>query len=90
MAKKKSKGKFYSVKVIEKNLKDHVVEWLATVLSLVGASMIAYQIKNGFYVWILANIFWISFSWKHKHYGLLFLSTSYLVINIIGLINWNS
>lgn len=88
MKKDTKKERFRTVHVIEKRLRHHVIEWLATFLSLAGALMIANLIKEGYYVWILANILWVSFSWKHKHYGLLFLSASYLVINIIGIINW--
>ncbi|MEK6928794.1 MAG: nicotinamide mononucleotide transporter [Nanoarchaeota archaeon] len=82
------KNKFYTRHVIEKELRHHVIEWLATVLSLTGAVLVALKYKDGYPVWIIANILWVSFSLKHKHYGLLFLSVSYLIINIIGIINW--
>ena len=82
------KNIFRSVHVIEKSLVHHVIEWIATILSITGALLISYQIRNGFYIWIVANILWISFAWKHKHYGLLVLSISYLIINFVGLVKW--
>jgi nicotinamide riboside transporter PnuC len=88
MKKQIKKERFTTVHVIEKKLRHHVIEWVATFMSLTGALMIANLMKDGYYIWIVANILWVSFSWKHKHYGLLFLSVSYLIINIIGLIKW--
>lgn len=73
---------------IEKELRHHVVEWGATFLSLFGALLISLKFYQGYYVWILGNVLWTSFSLKHKHYGLLFLSVCYFVINIVGIIKW--
>ncbi|MEK6824369.1 MAG: nicotinamide mononucleotide transporter, partial [Nanoarchaeota archaeon] len=66
----------------------HVIEWVATALSIIGVLLVNLQNLNGLYIWIVANILWIFFAWKHKHWGLLVLACSYLIINIIGLINW--
>jgi len=88
MKRKKGRGIFYSTHVIEKTLIHHLIEWCATLLSIIGVLLVNLQNLNGLYLWIPANILWIAFSWKHKHYGLLVLSCSYLLINIIGLINW--
>ena len=85
---KKLKDSFKTVHVIEKRLVHHVIEWGATVLSIVGVLFVNLQNLNGLYVWIVANVLWISFAWKHKHYGLLVLAISYLIINIIGLLKW--
>lgn len=84
----KRKSKFSTLHVIEKNLVHHCIEWIATILSITGVLMVNLQNFNGLYVWIVANVLWISFAWKHKHYGLLVLACSYLIINIIGFINW--
>lgn len=85
---KKSKGFFSTVHVIEKSFIHHAVEWIATILSITGVLLVNLQNLNGLYIWIVANVLWISFAWKHKHYGLLILACSYLIINIIGLLNW--
>ena len=72
MAKTK-KERFYSVHVIEKNLIHHIIEWVATILSIIGVFLVTLQNQNGLYVWVAANILWVSFAWKHRHYGLLVL-----------------
>ncbi|MEK6872030.1 MAG: hypothetical protein AABX16_03960 [Nanoarchaeota archaeon] len=50
--------------------------------------MISLQHFQRYYVWITGNILWAFFAFKHKHYGLLFLSISYLIINSIGIVRW--
>ena len=86
--KDKKKGKFYSRHVIEKTLKHHLIEWIGTGGSLAGVFMVAQQVRIGFLVWMTANILWMWFAFHHKHWGLLFLSSSYLLINLYGFINW--
>ena len=85
---KKSKPLFYRKYTIEKSLAHHIIEWLATAGSLTGALMVARHIRSGYGVWLIANILWIFFAAKHKHWGLLFLSICYLVINAYGFIKW--
>lgn len=82
------KGIFYSRHVIEKTLKHHLIEWIATAGSLTGVFLVAQQLRMGFAIWLSANILWIWFSYHHKHWGLLFLSTCYLFINAYGFLNW--
>ena len=74
--------------VIEKELRHHILEWSATALSLVGALLISLKYFQGYYIWIVGNVLWTLFSFKYKHYGLLFLSVAYFVINIIGIVRW--
>lgn len=73
---------------IEKKVHHHIIEWVATALSILGVLLVNFRHFEGLYIWIVANVLWISFAWKHKHHGLLVLSSSYLVINILGLLNW--
>lgn len=74
--------------VIEKKLRHHIIEWAATLLSVVGAIINANKSITGFYVWSVANILWISFALKHKHYGLLVMNVIFLGINIFGIYSW--
>ncbi len=85
---KKRKPLFYKKYVIEKSLQHHVIEWCAVAGSLTGAIMVAKHIQNGYLIWLVANILWIFFAAKHKHWGLLFLSVCYLVIHAYGFIKW--
>lgn len=65
-----------------------VYEWIATVLSIFGAILNAFLIREGFYVWGIANIIWIFVGLKNKMYGITLTFTVFLIINIIGLIYW--
>ena len=76
--------------VIEKELRHHIIEWAATLLSGVGAIINANKSITGFYVWSVANILWISFALKHKHWGLLVMNVIFLGINIFGIYSWGS
>jgi len=73
--------------IIEKELRHHVIEWLATAFSITGALLVSLKIFQGYYIWVVANILWMSFAYKHKHYGLLTLSVCYFIISCIGIYN---
>ena len=85
---KRKRDRFHTIHVIEKNLRDHLIEWAATLLSITGAILNVFKYIEGFYIWTVASLFWIAFAWKHKHYGLLILSVVYLIIDILGIITW--
>jgi len=72
--------------VIEKEFRHHVIEWSATALSITGALLVSLNLLWGYYVWIVANILWMAFAWKHKHHGLLTLSIFYFIASTIGII----
>lgn len=92
--KKKESGRWYSKHVIEKTLKDHIIEWVATLLSVCGivlnANLLNITIFNAFYasfyVWTAGNLFWIYFSYKHKHWGVLATFSIYCVVNVLAII----
>ena len=64
------------------------LEWIATLLSVTGAVLNAFLIKEGFYIWGVANFIWISVGLKHKMYGMALTFSVFLIINIIGIIYW--
>ena len=88
---KKGRDRFHTVHVIEKSLVHHVIEWVATLLSALGAifnsnifgitSFNSYFFS--FYVWFIADILWISFALKHKHWGVF---TTFLIFGIINIL----
>jgi len=90
MNKKENRGIMYKTYTIEKSLKHHVIEWAATTLSVVGALLNAKLNIFGFYLFIIANLLWMSFSWKHKHWGLLVMNLIFLALNIYGIYTWTS
>lgn len=65
-----------------------IYEWAATILSIFGAILNAFLIKEGFYIWGVANFIWIVFGIKNKHYGIALTFTVFLIINIVGIIYW--
>jgi hypothetical protein len=75
---------------IEKEFRHHVVEWSATFLSLVGAILNANKLISCFYVWSLANILWMGFAIKHRHWGLLIMNLVFLGINIFAIFKWKT
>ena len=85
---KKSRGKFYRIYTIEKSMRHHVIEWAAMVLSVVGAVMNAQLSIWGFYVFMLGNILWASFSVKHRHWGLFVTQLIFFVLNVYGIWIW--
>lgn len=89
--KKSAKGKFYSVVTIEKSLRHHVIEWVATCLS-VFASLLNTNIiqmamfdsyASSFYVYFFADLLWISFALKHKHWGVF---TTFVLFGVVNLV----
>ncbi|MEK6824370.1 MAG: nicotinamide mononucleotide transporter [Nanoarchaeota archaeon] len=84
----KKKGKFYRAYTIEKSLKHHVIEWAAMAMSVIGAVMNAQLNVWGFYVFMLGNILWISFSMKHRHWGLFVTQVMFFALNVYGIWIW--
>ena len=91
---KNNKKRFYTVHVIEKSLVHHVIEWLASILSILGALLNAniFNIHSfnpyfaSFYVWVVSDILWISFAIKHKHWGVLATFTAFGIINLLAIL----
>ncbi|MEK6825391.1 MAG: hypothetical protein AABY00_01245 [Nanoarchaeota archaeon] len=92
MAQKKT-SRFHTMHVIEKELKDHVIEWAATLLTMLGAllnsGLIALRALDGFtlsfYIWSISNILWITFALKHKHWGVFITFGALLIINLLSI-----
>lgn len=82
------KGIFYTKYIIEKSLRHHAIEWLATILTIAGAVFNAFQKIEGFYLFVIGNILWVAFAIKHKHWGLFIASAVLLIIDIIAIKIW--
>lgn len=65
-----------------------ILEWIATGLGILGAIINARKKIQGFYIWVIANLFWIYIGIKIKLYGLALLFFVYLLIVIYGIITW--
>lgn len=88
MMKQRINKRFTTIYTIEKKLRHHIVEWLATALSVTGAIVNANKEVGGFYIWSVANLLWMYFGWKFKHWGLVIMNLIFLGINIYGVITW--
>lgn len=82
------KGRFDTVHVVEKSLRHHVIEWCASLMSVIGAVMNAQLNIWGFGVFILGNVLWMSFSVRHRHWGLFSTQIVFLVLNFYGIWIW--
>lgn len=91
-SKSKNKKGFVTTQVytIEKSLRHHVIEWVATTMSITGAILNAQLNIWGFYLFSVANFFWISFAIKHKHWGLLITNILFFIFNVYGIIVWQA
>ena len=86
--KKNKKDPFHQVYKIEKSFRHHLIEWSAAAFSLIGAVFNAKQFVHGFYLWIIANILWMMFAYKHRHWGLFVMNIVFMIINIVGIYTW--
>ena len=65
-----------------------IYEWAATCLSIFGAILNAFLIKEGFYIWGIANSIWVVVGIKSRMWGMALTFTVFLVINLIGIFYW--
>lgn len=87
---KSFREKFHTTHIIEKTLRHHIIEWGATTLSVLGAIVNANKSISGFYIWSVANILWIWFGVKYRHWGLVVMNIVFFCINIFGIISWRT
>ena len=66
-----------------------VIEWLGTIVSVVGAYANARGKRNSFLLWGVGNVFFIFFAAHYEHWGFLSLQVTYLAINAIGYTSWS-
>ena len=89
------KNRFYTRHVIEKSLRHHVIEWIATILSITAALMNtnivgikmfdAYSVS--FFIYFIADFLWISFALKHKHWGVFTTFVLFGIINFLKILS---
>ena len=65
-----------------------ILEWAATLLSIIGALLNAFLLKQGFYIWVVSNSIWIYIGIKNKMYGMALTFLVFLIISIMGIIYW--
>lgn len=91
---RKKQSKFRTIHVIEKDLKHHLIEWAATALTVLGALLNANILRIGslagfalsFHLWAIANLLWIFFAIKHRHWGVLTTFSILLIVNLWSIV----
>ncbi len=64
-----------------------VIEWVATVLSVIGAVLVAFHKRIGFFIWIISNGLWVFFAYQNKHKVMMVLFIIYILTSLKGLIH---
>jgi len=66
------------------------ISWVASILSITGIILNAYMVIWCWPVWILANTFWIYWSWKKREIAQVILWIAFEFANIYGWYMWAS
>lgn len=85
----KKRGRFDTAVTIQKSLRHHVIEWVATILSVCAAVLNTNILEisffntynSSFFIYFVADLLWISFALKHKHWGVFTTFTLFGIIN---------
>ena len=64
------------------------LEYIAAILGISGAILVALKKRKGFVCWIMGNIIWIVFGLLDRKYGLAAQFFAYEIISIFGYWNW--
>lgn len=68
-----------------------VVEWVGSVLGLLGATLLATHSKAsgyGFVAFLASNVCWIYFGYKTRSHGLLTMQAGFTVTSLVGVWQW--
>jgi len=65
-----------------------MIEWIATILSVIGVILNAHQNKISWPVWLIANCFWMYIFFVNKQWGAFTTFTAYQICNIYGWYMW--
>jgi len=64
------------------------IGWIATIFSLIGVFLNAYQIIWCWLIWIIANSIWIFWAVKKKEWAQVLLWTIFIFANLYGWYMW--
>ena len=68
-----------------------VIEWSGSIFGILGAFMLALNNEYsgwGFVMFLLSNVFWITYGIKTKMYSMLSMQAIFTMSSILGVINW--
>jgi len=65
-----------------------IFEFIGFLLSMIGSLLIAYKIQEGWYLYMIANIAFIIFSFRKKMNFLMMLNIWFMATNLIAIYNY--
>jgi nicotinamide riboside transporter PnuC len=65
-----------------------LIEWGATLLSLIGFWLCIQHRKSCFVVFLVADLGWFATAWAHAHTTLVAQQTVYILLNVVGYVLW--
>jgi len=66
-----------------------MIEWFISLLSIVGAILNMKKIKEGFLLWIIANLCWIGVDIYYEMWGQIPIWIAFTVISLLGYRAWS-
>lgn len=71
--------------------KTKTVEWIGSILGLVGATLLATNSPvsgYGFVAFLVSNFCWIYFGYKTRAHGLLTMQAGFTLTSLVGIARW--
>jgi nicotinamide riboside transporter PnuC len=65
-----------------------VVEWVGTIVALIGSLLNAFILKESYYLWFFSNLILLFVAFRSKHYGLSLVFLVQFILTLIGLYYW--
>jgi len=65
-----------------------MLEWMATILSLIGAGFIVKKKWQGYVAWFGGNTFWLILGIINKSYGQVLTFAIFNLLSIYGVYEW--
>lgn len=72
------------------NVED-VIEWAGSGLGLIGAFILALNLPisgYGFVAFLVSNLFWITWAFRKRAYGLLTMQAGFTLTSVLGIARW--
>lgn len=65
-----------------------ILTWIVTFVSIIGTIFNSFQKRVGFWLWLIANLFWVFYNIKEGIYAQAALFGFNSIMCIVGLIKW--
>ena len=65
-----------------------MIDWVLSIITLIGTILNVKKKKEGFIFWIIANIGWIYYTLEYELYSQISIWVSFTAASIYGYITW--